>query len=205
MTCRVLLGALFGISLSAVAFPGICASPVLTPHAQTTVPTHGDGAKAFDFIIGHWNVRNRRLVKRLAGSHQWIAFDSTDDCHALPGGIGNEEHYFTDHWKNFVAVGLRLYNPVSKQWSLYWVDNHNAPGVLQTPVSGSFKNGIGIFEGRDEINGKPIKVRFTWEVLGNNSAHWEQAFSADDGKTWETNWIMDFTRQTSTAHDRQTP
>jgi hypothetical protein len=28
-----------------------------------------------------------------------------------------------------------------------------------------------------------------------DSCRWEQAYSADGGKTWETNWIMEFTRQ----------
>jgi hypothetical protein len=27
-----------------------------------------------------------------------------------------------------------------------------------------------------------------------NSAQWEQAFSEDGGKTWETNWIMELER-----------
>ena len=37
-------------------------------------------------------------------------------------------------------------------------------------------------------------VRFVWSKITANSAHWEQAFSADGGATWETNWHMDFAR-----------
>ncbi len=36
--------------------------------------------------------------------------------------------------------------------------------------------------------------RFLWLYIKPNSCRWEQAFSADGGKTWETNWIMDFQR-----------
>jgi hypothetical protein len=50
------------------------------------------------------------------------------------------------------------------------------------------------FEGDDTFRGKPIKVRFTWSRITPNAAHWEQAFSPDGGKSWETNWEMDLTR-----------
>ena len=45
-----------------------------------------------------------------------------------------------------------------------------------------------------DVNGKPIKVRFTWSRITASSAHWEQAFSPDGGTTWETNWRMDLAR-----------
>jgi hypothetical protein len=33
-----------------------------------------------------------------------------------------------------------------------------------------------------------------WSEITATSFHWEQAFSADGGRTWETNWIADFVR-----------
>jgi len=59
---------------------------------------------------------------------------------------------------------------------------------------GGFTGDIGVFEGDDTFEGKPIRVRFTWTRLDADHARWEQAFSADAGRTWETNWTMDFTR-----------
>jgi hypothetical protein len=44
------------------------------------------------------------------------------------------------------------------------------------------------------LDGKPIKVRFTWSGAKDGKPHWEQAYSEDGGKTWAVNWIMDFTR-----------
>ena len=39
-----------------------------------------------------------------------------------------------------------------------------------------------------------MKVLYVWEAVTAGSAHWSQAFSYDDGETWETNWTMAFTR-----------
>ncbi|MEO7324024.1 MAG: hypothetical protein ABIW82_04270 [Dokdonella sp.] len=87
-----------------------------------------------------------------------------------------------------------MYDRKAAEWSLYWVDNHGAPGVLQPPVRGRFSNGTGIFEGPDQFDGKPVTVRFTWKSIDKDHASWEQAFSSDGGRSWETNWTMDFTR-----------
>ena len=168
------------------------------PQATQTEEVAGDKAldqsHAFDFLYGKWTMHNRRLVQRLADSHEWVEFPSTVDCRPLPNGMGNEDVYRTEYWPNFVGLTFRFYNPDNKQWSLYWIDNRNMPGVLQVPVVGSFTDGVGIFEGPDEFNGQPILVRYTWVVLDAEHARWEQAFSPDAGKNWETNWSMDFTR-----------
>lgn len=153
------------------------------------------GMHDFDFLAGHWMVKNRRLEHRLQGSHDWVEFDAEDDISALPGGLGNEEHYRTGHWKGFQAVGLNLYEAGTQLWALYWIDNRNSPGALQPPVRGSFDHDVGTFDGKDTMDGKPIRVRHHWTHSDHNHVHWEQAFSADDGRTWETNWTMDFTRK----------
>ena len=45
----------------------------------------------------------------------------------------------------------------------------------------------------DAFEGRPITVRFTWSGIDTPEPRWEQAFSDDGGRTWETNWIMQFT------------
>jgi hypothetical protein len=55
-------------------------------------------------------------------------------------------------------------------------------------------DGRGEFYDREELNGRPILVRFVWSEITPTSAHFEQAFSEDDGATWEVNWITDQTR-----------
>ena len=80
----------------------------------------------------------------------------------------------------------------TRQWSIYWASNQK--GTLDPPVVGSFANGVGVFEGRDQLEGRPIVMRFVWSGITETSARWEQAFSPDEGRTWETNWIMTMTR-----------
>jgi hypothetical protein len=78
------------------------------------------GLHDFDFLVGQWQVRHRRLKERLADSHEWVEFEGT--C------------------------------------------------------------------------AMPVRVRYRWSHITPTSARWEQAFSPDAGKTWETNWMMEFRR-----------
>src|SRR5262245_52094629 len=82
-----------------------------------------DGSHDFDFQTGRWSIRNERLVKRLAGCTEWETFESTNRAWLLSGGLGNMDEYVTDHWPGFVGLSLRLYNPHTRQWSIYWVSN----------------------------------------------------------------------------------
>jgi len=152
----------------------------------------GPGAD-FDFLHGDWIVSNRRLLGRLTGSNQWEAFESTNSTCPLAGSIGNIEEYRTRHWDGFVGLSLRFLEPSSGNWSIHWIDNRGA--VLQPPVRGRFIDGIGTFEGADLLDGKPVQVRFIWSQTRSGAPRWEQAFSADAGRNWETNWTMQFNRK----------
>ena len=81
----------------------------------------------------------------------------------------------------------------TRKWSIYWASNRI--DGLEPPVVGSFDNGVGVFEGRQQLDGRPILVRFTWSNITETGARWEQEFSPDEGKTWEKNWIMTMTRE----------
>jgi hypothetical protein len=158
-----------------------------------------DAIHDFDFLRGHWLVDNRRLVQRLHHSDDWETFGATQRNQALPGGIGNFDDFLAESWRpGFVGMSLRLFNPQTKLWSIYWLDNQtgglNKSGVLLPPVVGKFDNGIGVFECDDELDGKPIRVRYTWSDIKPDSARWEQAMSPDHGQTWEVNWRMLFQR-----------
>jgi len=159
-------------------------------------PSH-DGARDFDFLMGSWNVHNRRLRERLKGSTTWDEFEATNVARPLLGGIGNEDVYRTEYAGGFTGMSFRFYDKAKGEWSIYWADSRR--GVLDPPVVGSFARDVGTFEGADVFEGRPIRVRFIWSRVTTPTPRWEQAFSADGGKTWETNWTMEFTRKEHAA------
>ena len=153
-----------------------------------------DHAHDFDFLIGKWRVHHWRLKDRLANSHEWVEFEGSSQLWMTMDGHGTvDDNYIGLPSGPYRAVGVRGYDPKTQTWAIFWLDGRN-PHKIEPPVIGNFKNGIGTFEGDDTFNGKPIIVRFTWSRITPTSAHWEQAFSPDKGKTWEVNWRMDFTR-----------
>ncbi|MBC7767229.1 MAG: DUF1579 domain-containing protein [Phycisphaerales bacterium] len=158
--------------------------------AQQDVARH---AHDWDWLVGSWRVRHRRLKGRLVGSTEWDEFDGT--CVMVPtlNGFGNMD----DNWLDlpagaYRAMGIRAFNPETRLWSIWWLDERSQD--IEPPVRGGFIDGVGTFEGDDTLSGQPIKVRFRWSEIGGSAARWEQAFSADDGATWEVNWEMQFTR-----------
>jgi hypothetical protein len=150
-------------------------------------------ASDFDFWFGSWDVRNRWLRRRLAGADDWEAFDATVVARPLLDGMGNEDEFRTDHAGGFVGMSFRFFDPERRRWSIYWADSRR-PGELDPPVFGTFSGDVGVFEGEDVHKGRPILARFTWSGVTTPAPRWEQAFSDDGGRTWETNWIMEFTR-----------
>ena len=154
-------------------------------------------AQDFDFWMGSWNCRNRRLRERLAGSDEWEEFESKVVARPILDGVGNEDEFRTDYAGGFVGMSFRFFDPERKRWSIYWADTRRS-GELDPPVFGGFSGDTGVFEGDDTFDGRPIRVRFAWSGITTPTPRWEQAFSEDGGETWETNWIMDFTRAEET-------
>jgi hypothetical protein len=159
-----------------------------------TIDTAATAPNDFDFEIGSWRVKHLRLKERLVGCTEWVEFFGDSSTQKILGGFGNlEDNYLALPEGPYRAVALRSFNVATKQWSIWWLDGRN-PGTLDVPVVGQFANGKGVFFADDVLNGKPIKVRFTWSTPNSDQPLWEQAFSADAGATWETNWTMTFTR-----------
>jgi catechol 2,3-dioxygenase-like lactoylglutathione lyase family enzyme len=148
-------------------------------------------AHDFDFLLGSWRVMHRKLRERLAGSEEWRTFGGTADCRPVLRGTGNVDR-FTFEGEEREGLTLRLFDAEREQWAIHWADT--STGRLDPPLYGRFENGVGVFYGDDTHAGRPIRVRFFWHDLGPRKAKWEQAFSADGGATWETNWIMELER-----------
>jgi hypothetical protein len=140
----------------------------------------------FDFLVGKWTLKDKKLKSRLTNSNEWIEFESTVEMRKLLNGIGNMDIYRTTvDGKPFEGVALRLFDPKTRLWSIYWADSN--VGVLDPPVVGSFEGSIGRFYCRDKFKGKDIVVVFLWDKTDPDNPVWSQAFSPDNGKTWEVN------------------
>jgi hypothetical protein len=150
-------------------------------------------ASDFDFWMGRWQIHNRVLRERLAGCDEWDEFEATGAARPILDGLGNEDEFRTDHWGGVVAMSFRFFDPESRLWSIYWADSRRC-GVLDAPVFGSFSGDVGVFEGPDTFERRPILVRFLWSGVTTPTPKWEQSFSEDAGETWELNWVMEFTR-----------
>lgn len=168
----------------------------LRPTARSLIqgpPPAADGRKDFDFLIGSWRVKHRRLKARLAGSTEWVPFEGWCQCRKTMGGLGNvDDNVLNIPEGAYGATGVRRFNAKLNRWSIWWLDARY-PNI-DPPVHGSFKDGVGTFVGEDTFEGKPILVRFTWSKITPTTAHWSQAFSPDNGRTWEVNWDMEFER-----------
>ena len=150
-------------------------------------------ARRFDFLHGRWNVVHRKLRERLVGNTEWFEFPGTLEVAPILGGLGNfDQNVLSDPKGTYEASSLRLFNPRQKQWSIWWFDARLP--ALDPPVVGGFQGNKGTFYSRDVFKDRPIRVRTTYEPLAPEHAQWTQAFSPDDGATWEVNWIMDFRR-----------
>ena len=158
-----------------------------------------DAPTDFDFVMGDWRVRHRRLKERLVDCEEWVEFDGAMSTHKILGGFGNLE----DNVLGFPdgecrAVALRSYDRSTKTWSIWWLDGR-FPDRVDVPVVGSFTDGVGTFFADDTLAGVPIKIRFVWRRIGPDELQWDQSFSTDQGASWETNWVMAFYRQSASV------
>ena len=164
------------------------------PEEQPAAPVARDGRDDFDFLVGRWTVAHRRLRQRLVGDTGWEEFGGVCESRPVVGGLANiDDNILELPAGTCRAATLRVFDPVAKLWSIWWVDGR-APR-LEPPVHGRFEDGVGTFLGDDVLDdGRPVRVRFTWSEITAHSARWNQAFSADGGATWEDNWTMRFGR-----------
>lgn len=172
--------------------PDHAKSPVSSMECRTA--SGDDGVHDFDFLHGSWRVHNRRLRSPLRSSAEWYEFEGTSVVCPLWDGRGNFEQWEANGPDGHIrAISLHLYDARSQCWSLHWAPNDSSR--IGIPTIGSFANGRGEFYSQELFEMHPIFLRLTWEDCGFTMCRFEQAFSADGGHSWETNWTMDFTRE----------
>ncbi|MBK7374808.1 MAG: hypothetical protein KTQ13_05495 [Ferruginibacter sp.] len=152
-------------------------------------PTPSSSKHDFDFFEGKWKLQNKKLKSRLTNCNEWIEFESTQEMYRVLNGIGNIDNFLaTFDGQPFEGMTVRLFNPKTKLWSIYWADS--SQGKLDPPVVGSFENNVGYFFTKDILNGKNVLLVFRWDARDKENPVWSQALSDDDGISWEWNWYM---------------
>ena len=147
----------------------------------------------FAFEIGNWKTHLKRLTKPLTGAGTWVEYEGTTAVRAVWGGRANlVELDVSGPAGRIEALSLRLYDPQTRQWSLNFASSRG--GGMAAPALGGFSNGRGEFYNYETLDGREILVRFVISDVTRDSCRFEQAFSADGGKTWEVNWIAVDTR-----------
>lgn len=142
----------------------------------------------FDFEIGRWKTHVRRLLHPLTGSTTWVEMEGVTTVKKVWSGRANLVELEADGaGGHFEGLSLWLYNPNTYKWSLNFASSSD--GTMTPPTIGEFKNGRGEFYGHETLIGRPILVPFVISDITSTSCRFEQAFSPDEGKTWEVNWI----------------
>jgi len=153
-------------------------------------------AHDFDFIYGEWTILHRKLKERMAGSDEWLEFETNYEAWPILNGLANADKAFgVVGGDYFEGMSIRTYDVEKDLWTIYWMDTSHP--LLQEQVRGRFENGVGIFFGEEMLNGKTYRLRFLWKKNADDSLRWDQAFQDPETKEWETNWIMEFTRKTA--------
>ena len=189
-TRSILLAVAFAIAIASIlALAAGCA------HADSAIPPTPVGSpRDFDFEHGRWHTTLRRRLHPLSGSDVWADYAGTTLVSPVFGGRANlVELDVSGTEGRLQGLSLRLFEPKQKRWTLNFANA--ASGELVAPMMGGFGGGPrGVFYSRETFDGRAVLVRFVIESTGPDTCRFEQAFSADGGVTWETNWIAVDTR-----------
>jgi hypothetical protein len=177
-------------SLVGAMVAGSCSVPASAEPAMQSSAAH-DGRHDFDFELGTWKFRVRKLPNALSGGHRWVELDGTSKtCRLWHGRAQIEQMEVSGGGQSIEGMTLRLYSPQTRQWSLYWATSKE--GTMGGPPNiGEFKNGVGEFYADDLYEGRYVLIRYVWSRITPTSAHFEQSLSDDGGRTWVANWITD--------------
>lgn len=192
---RIAVACLVAVLLTATATSGqalapaaVGSAPALSAPTASDLSVSTDGQQDFDWELGSWRSDVRVLADPLSGSEEWLRFSGTSDVRPLMDGRANVvELDISGEAGRIEGLNVRLYEPQAERWSSTFVNMRD--GLLTSSVYGGFDDGVGEFYGKDQLDGRPIEVRFLIFRLGPDKARFEQAFSDDGGATWETNWI----------------
>jgi len=166
---------------------------VAPPAADMAIAIPSGGPHDFDFEFGAWRTHIRRLLHPLSGSHDWVDLDGSSVVRRVWQGRANlGELEVAGGGTRLEGMSLRVYDPVARHWNIHWTNAKD--GAVGTPMQGGFAGGRGLFYNHEQLGDRTVMVRFIFSDLTPNTFRLEQAFSPDEGRTWEANWIATFRR-----------
>jgi hypothetical protein len=182
--CALMVAPLLALGLSLPALRASAADSAPAASAER------NGQHDFDFLFGRWKVH---LKRKVTGTDRWAESDGYGSYRKVWDGRANLNEFFTESPNDHVeGLTLRTYNGATHLWSLYWANSRD--GMLSSAQVGKFDHGQGEFYALDNSDGKSTLLRNVWSKITPTSAHFEQAFSEDGGRSWEVNWISDMMR-----------
>lgn len=147
----------------------------------------------FDFEFGAWTAHISRLLAPLSGSDEWAEYTGTSVIRPVWNGRANLGELLVDGPAGRIeGISLRVFDPASGQWRIHWTNARD--GRVGEAMVGGFSGGRGLFYNREQFQGQPVLVRFVFSDITESTFRLEQAFSTDDGASWEPNWIARFER-----------
>jgi hypothetical protein len=182
--CALMVAPLLALGL------GLLAPRAPAADSPPAASAQRDGQHDFDFLFGRWKLH---LKRKVPGIDRWTESDGYGIYRKIWGGRANINEFFTGSPNDLVeGLTLRTYNGATHLWSVYSATSRD--GILSSAHVGKFDHGQGEFYAQDNSDGKGTLVRYAWSQITPTSAHFEQAFSADGGKSWEVNLILSMMR-----------
>jgi hypothetical protein len=133
-------------------------------------PCADDAHHQFDFWVGTWEVTNAQ------GN-----FVGSNEISSILGGC-----VLLEEWQSvgpYSGKSLNIYDAANDKWHQTWVDN----GGLLLELDGKLVDGNMVMQGRRPgQDGAEVLHRITWEPLQDGDVRQTWDTSADEGKTWTT-------------------
>ncbi len=138
--------------------------------------------RQFDFWIGEWEAFNTN-GKKAGDSKISLLLDS---C------IIFEE--WTSTQAGYAGKSYNTYNPVTKKWQQYWVDNR---GGITEYFNGHFENNTMVLQTTNtkQPDGQYKILKMSFYNLGPDKVRQFGESSADQGKTWKTDFDLEYRRK----------
>jgi hypothetical protein len=145
---------------------------------QARRETGPEPTRQFDFWLGEWDLAWGD------GEHGtnsiYLDFDDRVIVESFDGRPSIE----------LQGMSVSTYDEQSGCWRQTWVDSNGTYLAFR----GEYRNGCMDMRARREVEGRPALMRMLWSDIRHDSLTWQWQRSFDRGGSWETLWLIAYTR-----------